>query len=257
MIYEHNLNPVAVEFFSLQIYWYSLAYVVGFIFCIYYSKYLVKKKLLNLTTSTIDDVITWLIIPVLIGGRLGYVVFYNLDFYLENPLEIIKIWQGGMSFHGALLGVILTIIFYSKVKRIKFNELANLVAYSSPIGIFLGRLANFVNAELVGRPTDGTWGILYKSELLARHPSQIYEAILEGLVIFIILNIFVRSNIRNKFNGYALFLIFYSFFRFNLEFFREPDSHIGFIINNISMGQVLTAPMLIIGLIFLRNEKKL
>ena len=228
MIYEHNLNPVAVEFFSLQIYWYSLAYVVGFIFCIYYSKYLVKKKLLNQTTSTIDDVITWL-----------------------------KIWQGGMSFHGALLGVILIIIFYSNIKKVKFNELANLVAYSSPIGIFLGRLANFVNAELVGRPTDGTWGILYKSDLLARHPSQIYEAILEGLVIFIILNIFVRSNIRNKFNGYALFLIFYSFFRFNLEFFREPDSHIGFIINNISMGQVLTVPMLIIGIIFLRNEKKL
>ena len=107
MIYEHNLNPVAVEFFSLKIYWYSLAYVFGFIFCIYYSKYLVKKKLLNLTTSTIDDFITWLIIAVLIGGRLGYVVFYNLDFYLENPVEIFKIWQGGMSFHGALLGVIL------------------------------------------------------------------------------------------------------------------------------------------------------
>ena len=116
MIYEHNLNPVAVEFFSFKIYWYSLAYVFGFIFCIYYSKYLVKKKLLNLTISTIDDFITWLIVAVLIGGRLGYVVFYNLDFYLKNLVEIFKIWQGGMSFHGALLGVILIIIFYSKVK---------------------------------------------------------------------------------------------------------------------------------------------
>ena len=257
MIYEHDLNPVAVEFFSLKIYWYSLAYVFGFIFCNYYSKYLVKKKLLKLALPIIDDFITWLIVAVLIGGRLGYVIFYNLDFYFKNPVEIFKIWQGGMSFHGALLGVILLIIFYSKIKEIKLSELANLVAYSSPIGIFLGRLANFVNAELIGRPTDGTWGVLYKPELFARHPSQIYEAMFEGLVIFLILNFFVRSNIRKKFNGYALFLILYSFFRFNLEFFREPDSHIGFIINNFSMGQILTLPMFIIGIVFLRNEKKL
>ena len=257
MIYEHNLNPVAVDFFSLKIYWYSLAYVFGFIFCSYYSKYLVKKKLLNLELLIIDDFITWMIITVLIGGRLGYVVFYNSDFYFNNPAEIFKIWKGGMSFHGALLGVILIIFFYSKIKKIKFNELANLVAYSSPVGIFLGRLANFVNAELVGRPTDGTWGILYRPELFPRHPSQIYEAVLEGLIIFLILNFFVRSKIKNKFNGYALFLIFYSFFRFNLEFFREPDSHLGFIFNNISMGQILTLPMFLIGIIFLRNEKKL
>jgi len=257
MIYEHNLNPIAVEIFSFKIYWYSLAYVFGFIFCNYYSKYLVKKKLLQLELSIVDDFIAWLIVAVLIGGRLGYVIFYNFDFYLKNPVEIFKIWQGGMSFHGALLGVIISIILYSKIKEIKFTELANLVAYSSPIGIFLGRLANFVNAELIGRPTDGTWGVLYKPELVARHPSQIYEAFLEGLVIFLILNFFVRSSIRNKFNGFALFLVFYSFFRFYLEFFREPDSHLGFIINNISMGQILSFPMFIIGIIFIKNEKKL
>ena len=204
MIYEHNLNPVAVEFFSFKIYWYSLAYLFGFIFCNYYSKYLVKK-ILNLELSTIDDFITWLIVAVLIGGRLGYVVFYNLDFYFENPVEILKIWRGGMSFHGALVGIILLIIFYSRIKKIKFTELANLVAYSSPIGIFLGRLANFVNGELVGRPTNGTWGVLYKPELFARHPSQVYEAILEGLIIFLILNFFMRSNIRNKFNDMLYF----------------------------------------------------
>ena len=256
-MYIHELNPIAFSLFNFNVYWYSLSYLFGFIFSYFYVKFILNKDFANISFKVFEDFLGWAVIGVVIGGRIGYVIFYNLNFYLDNPIEILKIWQGGMSFHGALLGVILTIIFYSKVKRIKFNELANLVAYSSPIGIFLGRLANFVNAELVGRPTDGTWGILYKSELLARHPSQIYEAILEGLVIFIILNIFVRSNIRNKFNGYALFLIFYSFFRFNLEFFREPDSHIGFIINNISMGQVLTVPMLIIGLIFLRNEKKL
>tara|TARA_Y100000022_G_C13254747_1_gene379105 strand:- start:717 stop:1490 length:774 start_codon:yes stop_codon:yes gene_type:complete len=257
MIYEHNLNPVAVEFFSLKIYWYSLAYIFGFIFCNYYSKYLIKKKLLNLNLLIIDDFITWLIVSILLGGRLGYVIFYNFDFYFSNPVEIFKIWQGGMSFHGALLGIILLLIFYSKIKKVEFSHLANLVAYSSPIGIFLGRLANFVNAELIGRPTDGTWGILYKSELLTRHPSQIYEALFEGLIIFLILNFFVRSNLKYKFNGYALFLIFYSFFRFNLEFFRQPDSHLGFVIGNMSMGQVLTLPMFIIGIIFLKNEKKL
>ncbi len=257
MIYEHNLNPVAIEIFSLKIYWYSLAYVFGFVFCNFYSKYLVRKKLLNLDCSIIDDYITWLIVAVLIGGRLGYVIFYNFHFYFNNPLEILKIWQGGMSFHGALLGVILLVIIYSKIKKIKFSELANLIAYSSPVGIFLGRLANFVNAELVGRPTDGTWGVLYKSELFARHPSQLYEALFEGLILFFILHFFLKSNVKDKINGYALFLIFYSFFRFSLEFFREPDSHLGFIINNISMGQVLTFPMFIIGIIFLRNEKKL
>ena len=150
-----------------------------------------------------------------------------------------------------------TQIIYSKIKKIKFSELANLIAYSSPVGIFLGRLANFVNAELVGRPTDGTWGVLYRSELFARHPSQLYEALFEGLILFFILHFFLKSNVKDKINGYALFLIFYSFFRFSLEFFREPDSHLGFIINNISMGQVLTFPMFIIGIIFLRNEKKL
>ena len=254
-MFINNFDPVAFQIFSFEIRWYSLAYIVGILLGWFLSKKFFISDLK--VKEKFDDYLTYLILGLIIGGRLGYVVFYNFEFYINNLLDIFKIWQGGMSFHGALLGVILIIIFYSKVKRIKFNELANLVAYSSPIGIFLGRLANFVNAELVGRPTDGTWGVLYKSELLVRHPSQIYEAILEGLIIFIILNIFVRSNMKNKFNGYALFLIFYSFFRFNLEFFREPDSHIGFIFNNISMGQVLTIPMLIIGIIFLRNEKKL
>ena len=254
-MFINNFDPVAIQIFSLEIRWYSLAYIVGILLGWFLSKkFFISEPKVN---EKFDDYLTYLILGLIIGGRLGYVIFYNLEFYINNLLDIFKIWQGGMSFHGALLGVILIIIFYSKVKRIKFNELANLVAYSSPIGIFLGRLANFVNAELVGRPTDGTWGVLYKSELLVRHPSQIYEAILEGLIIFIILNIFVRSNMKNKFNGYALFLIFYSFFRFNLEFFREPDSHIGFIINNFSMGQILTLPMFIIGIVFLRNEKKL
>ena len=162
-----------------------------------------------------------------------------------------------MSFHGALIGVIVLIIFFSRVKKIKFSQLANLVAYSSPIGIFLGRLANFINGELIGRPTDGTWGVVYKSELYTRHPSQIYEALFEGLIIFLLLNLFIRSNLKDKFNGYALFMIFYSLFRFNLEFFRQPDSHLGLIIGNMSMGQILTLPMLIVGIIFLKNEKKL
>ena len=257
MIYEHNLNPVAVEFFSLQIYWYSLAYVVGFIFCIYYSKYLVKKKLLNLTTSTVDDVIAWLIIAVLIGGRLGYVVFYNLDFYLENPLEIIKIWQGGMSFHGALLGVILTIIFYSKVKRIKFNELANLVAYSSPIGIFLGRIANFINGELIGKVTSVPWGVIFPLvDMMPRHPSQLYEAALEGVVLFLVLNTLILK-MRYKMGTCSyLFLIFYGVFRIISELFREVDTQVGYLFNVLTMGTILSFFMVLSGFVILIILKK-
>ena len=144
-MYEHNLSPIALEFMNIKIYWYSLAYIFGFIFCIYYSKFLINSKLLNLKIEIVDDFVTWSILAILVGGRLGYVIFYNFELYFNNPLEILKIWKGGMSFHGGLLGILSLMIIYSKLKKIKFTELANLVVYSAPVGIFLGRISIFIN----------------------------------------------------------------------------------------------------------------
>ncbi len=256
MIYEHNLNPIVIEIFSLKIYWYSLAYIFGFLFCLHYSKFLIRKKILKVNHEILENFITWSILAVLLGGRIGYVIFYNIEFYLEFPSEIIKVWKGGMSFHGGLIGIIILMILFSKVKKIDFKVIANLVCYTCPFGIFLGRIANFINAELIGKPTNGSWGVVYKNETFPRHPSQIYEAIFEGLLIFLILYFFSRSKLINKFNVYAIFLVLYGLFRFNLEFFREPDSHLGYIIYGLSMGQILSIPMFVFGIIFLTYGKK-
>ena len=256
MIYEHNLNPVAFSFFNLKIYWYSLAYIFGFLFSFWYSKYLVKNKVIMLDIKIVDDLITLAIIAVILGGRFGYIIFYNLSYYLENPFEIIKLWKGGMSFHGAILGLIILLVTFSVRKKQSFYELANLIAYCSPVGIFLGRIANFINGELIGRPTNEQWGVLYNFADSVRHPSQIYEAVLEGLLIFIVLFILSKNKINKTINAFAVFLILYSLFRFFLEYFREPDAQVGFVISNLSMGQILSIPMFLVGITFLKNGKK-
>lgn len=256
MIYEHNLNPVAFSFFNLKIYWYSLAYIFGFLFSFWYSKYLVKNKVIMLDIKIVDDLITLAIIAVILGGRFGYVIFYNLSYYLENPFEIIKLWKGGMSFHGAIIGLIILLVTFSVRKKQSFNELANLIAYCSPVGIFLGRIANFINGELIGRPTNEQWGVLYNFADSVRHPSQIYEAVLEGLLIFIVLFILSKNKINKVINAFAVFLILYSLFRFFLEYFREPDAQVGFVISTLSMGQILSIPMFLVGITFLKNGKK-
>tara|TARA_B100000035_G_C20811495_1_gene470116 strand:- start:17 stop:649 length:633 start_codon:yes stop_codon:yes gene_type:complete len=209
-----------------------------------------------LDIKIIDDLITLAIIAVILGGRFGYIIFYNLGYYLENPFEIIKLWKGGMSFHGAIIGLILLLITFSIRKKQSFFELANLLAYCSPVGIFLGRIANFINGELIGRPTNQEWGVIYKFTESARHPSQLYEAIMEGLLIFIILFVFSKRKINKTINAFAIFLILYSLFRFFLEYLREPDAQVGFIILNLSMGQILSIPMFLVGIIFLKNGKK-
>ena len=256
MIYEHNLNPVAFSFFNLKIYWYSLAYIFGFLFSFWYSKYLVKNKVIMLDIKIVDDLITLAIIAVILGGRFGYIIFYNLSYYLENPFEIIKLWKGGMSFHGAIIGLIILLVTFSVRKKQSFNELANLIAYCSPVGIFLGRIANFINGELIGRPTNEQWGVLYNFADSVRHPSQIYEAVLEGLLIFIVLFILSKNKINKTINAFAVFLILYSLFRFFLEYFREPDAQVGFVISTLSMGQILSIPMFLVGITFLKNGKK-
>ena len=226
------------------------------VFIFWYSKYLVKNKVIILDIKIVDDLITLAIIAVILGGRFGYIIFYNLSYYLENPFEIIKLWKGGMSFHGAIIGLIILLVTFSVRKKQSFNELANLIAYCSPVGIFLGRIANFINGELIGRPTNEQWGVLYNFADSARHPSQIYEAVLEGLLIFIVLFILSKNRINKTINAFAVFLILYSLFRFFLEYFREPDAQVGFVISTLSMGQVLSIPMFLVGITFLKNGKK-
>ena len=253
-MYIHELNPIAFSLFNFKIYWYSLSYLFGFIFSYYYVKFVLNKDFVNMDFKIFEDFIGWAVLGVIFGGRIGYVIFYNLNFYLENPIEILKIWQGGMSFHGGLIGLILSIFFFSKSKKVNFLDLLNLVSSCAPIGLFLGRLANFVNRELIGRPTNSDWGVMFFENDVLRHPSQIYEAIFEGLIIFLVIFYIIKKKYYRYINISSLFLIMYGIFRFTIEFYREPDSHLGFIFMNISMGQLLCLPMILIGSIFLRKK---
>ena len=254
-MYIHNLDPIAFKIFNFSIYWYSLSYLFGFIFSFFYAKFLIQKGYVKLNFSYFEDFLSWAVVSVIIGGRLGYIFFYNLNFYLENPLFILKIWEGGMSFHGGLLGLIFSIFLYSKLKKIDFIELSNLVSACAPFGLFLGRIANFVNKELVGKPTDSNWGVLFIENDVLRHPSQLYESLFEGLVLFFLILYVFFKNYHKFVNIFAVFLIFYGLSRFALEFYREPDQHIGYIFQNFSMGQLLSFPMIIIGIVFLKYKK--
>ena len=256
-MFINNFDPVAFQFLSFEIRWYSLAYIFGILIgWIYIKKLLVKdQNILN----TIDDLITYLIFGIILGGRLGYVLFYNLDYYLNNFSEIFMLWKGGMSFHGGLIGIILSAYIFGKKKNINSFIYLDAIAVVAPIGIFFGRISNFVNSELYGKQTEVAWGVIFpKIDNLIRHPSQIYEALLEGLVLFLILNILVRLDLLKK-RGFisCTFLILYSIFRFIAEFFREPDPQLGLLMFNLSMGQILSFFLFLTGvaIIFLKNEE--
>ena len=250
-----QIDPILVQLGPLAIRWYSLAYIFGFLFSLSYSKSLIKKRIINLDINIMDEFITWAVVGVILGGRIGYVLFYNFEFYSINKLEIIKIWQGGMSFHGGLIGLILSMVFFSKINKKNGFELANLVTLCCPVGIFLGRIANFINGELVGRPTDQSWGVLFSAGDILRHPSQLYEAVFEGLIVFCVFQIIITIKLEKKINFFSVFLITYSLARFFLEFFREPDQQVGLVYMNLSMGQILSIPMLLFGLFFLKYGK--
>ena len=252
-MFINNFDPIAFQVFSVEIRWYSLAYIVGLLLgWIYCRKFLIIDKDKK---NQFDDYISYVIIGIVIGGRLGYVFFYNPSYYLENLNEILMIWNGGMSFHGALLGIVFATILFCKKNNVNIFYYLDLVALSAPIGIFLGRIANFINSELYGRASDIIWSVKFiQIDNLNRHPSQIYEAIFEGIFLFILLNLF-HFKITKK-NGLAssLFLILYSLFRFFIEFTREPDTHIGLILFNMSMGQIISVIFFIIGMIlFYKN----
>tara|TARA_B100000959_G_scaffold217932_1_gene229974 strand:+ start:151 stop:921 length:771 start_codon:yes stop_codon:yes gene_type:complete len=247
-MFINNFDPVAFQIFSLEIRWYSLSYIFGIVLgWLYCKKYLIKdERILNL----FDDLIAYLIIGIIIGGRLGYVIFYNPIYYSKNLAEIFMIWNGGMSFHGGALGVIIVTYIFSKKNNINFYIFLDLIAMSAPIGIFLGRISNFINSELYGRQTDIFWAVIFKKiDNLSRHPSQIYEAFFEGIILFILLN-FVFKKYFFKSPGIisSIFIIFYSLFRFLIEFTREPDAQLGFIFLNFTLGQIISIIFFIAGL---------
>ena len=254
-MFINNFSPIAFEIFSIEIRWYSLSYIFGILIGWLYCKKILIKDKNNL--KLFDDLIPYLIIGIILGGRLGYILFYNFEYYLNNPVAIFMIWQGGMSFHGGLMGVIALTIIYAKKHKINKFILLDLISASAPIGIFLGRVSNFVNSELYGKETDVLWSVIFvKVDNIARHPSQIYEAILEGVILFIIMFLFIKKNYLLK-PGLisSLFLIFYSLFRFFVEFFRVPDEQIGYIFLNLTMGQIISLIFLSSGFYLLSIKK--
>ncbi len=255
-----DISPIAFSLFGFDIRWYSLAYLAGFLLGLAYMKKLVDKEQTQPSKRQLEDFISFAVIGVILGGRLGYVFFYHPSYYLSNPLEILQIWQGGMSFHGGALGVLIAMIAYSKLQKIDFFRLADIVAAATPIGLFFGRLANFANGELYGRETNAAWAVRFPlGDYIPRHPSQLYEAMLEGVVLFIVLAFFYKHNKQRTGTTASLFLIGYGSFRFIVEYFREPDPAYNLIFNFISIGQALSLPMLFIGLfIFIyRYNKKI
>lgn len=245
------IDPILFEVGPLAIRWYALSYVIGIIAGWYYLAFIDKRTYPHLLNKkSFDDILTYAILGVVLGGRLGYVIFYNLDYYLKNPVDIVMIWHGGMSFHGGMIGVIFAIWLFSRKYHIKFWQMIDLVACVTPIGLCLGRIANFINAELYGRTTDVAWGVIFPgTDGNPRHPSQLYEAFGEGILLFIFLNILLfKTNIR-KYPGRlsGCFLIGYGVARIGAEFFREPDIQIGFIMNYLTQGMILSVPMMLFG----------
>ena len=258
-MYTHNLDPVLIDFGFLVIRWYSLAYIFGILIGWWLGKRIILKRFqnLNFNIKEFDNLITYVIRSMLLGGRIGYILFYNFEYYLSNPLDILKIWEGGMSFHGALIGIILGTYWFSIKKNIPTFFLLDIIAFVAPIGIFFGRIANFINGELVGKTTDVFWGVIFpKIDNNIRHPSQLYEAFLEGIVLFFIMNLILfKKNYKTGTCSY-MFLIIYGIFRIFSEFFREPDSQIGFIFGYLSMGMLLSLFMIFAGsiLYFKKND---
>ena len=254
MIYVHNISPVAFSILNLNIYWYSLAYIFAFLIGGVYAKKILKKRNLSFKSVHVDEFLSYSIIGVIVGGRIGYILFYNVDFYIQNMSEIFKIWKGGMSFHGGLLGMIVSMILFSKKKGISLFEVSNVVACCAPIGLCFGRIANFINGELYGIPTNGKWGVIFNTiDQIPRHPSQLYEAFFEGFVLFILMMIFIRKNNLRTTHCSAFFLIYYGISRFVIEFFRLPDLHIGYFFNHFTTGQALCFPMILIGFLLYKK----
>jgi len=254
IIIQPSIDPIIISLGFLDIRWYSLAYIFAFIFGSILIKNLNKQSYNLLSNTQIDNFFIWAVIGVIIGGRSGYVFFYQPKLFFLDPLYLFEIWKGGMSFHGGLIGMILSIYLFGKKNNVNFFYLSDLVSIVAPIGLFLGRVSNFINTELYGRITDFPFAFIYPLiDNNPRHPSQLYEAFFEGVVLFIILYLIFIKNSKKYTAGIisAYFLILYSIFRFLIEFLREPDSHLGLFLNYFSMGQILCIPILFAGILIL------
>ena len=246
-MFINNFDPVAIQIFSIELRWYSLAYITGILL-----GWILSKRIFISNPSLkekFDDFITYIILGIIVGGRLGYVIFYNLEYYSNNLTDVFKVWQGGMSFHGGLIGVIAVSIWFSKKNNQDSFSYLDVVSIVAPIGIFFGRIANFINSELYGIETDMPWAVKFiQIDNLYRHPSQLYEAFFEGLILFFIL-IYFRNKGFMKISGLisSLFLVFYSTFRFVIEFYRVPDEQLGYLFFNLTMGQIISFAFFLVG----------
>jgi phosphatidylglycerol---prolipoprotein diacylglyceryl transferase len=252
MLIHPQFNPVALQLGPLAIHWYGLMYLAGFMTFLWLGKWQIANRSWHQWTSTmLDDVLFYGVLGVILGGRLGYVLFYKASYYFAHPLEIFAVWQGGMSFHGGFLGVLVAMAWFARKHRLRWLQLTDFIAPLVPPGLAFGRLGNFINGELWGRPTDVPWAMIFpKVDNLPRHPSQLYEFALEGVLLFALLWFYARKP-RPVGAVSGLFLIGYGSLRFLVEFTREPDDFLGLLSLNMSMGQWLSLPMVIAGVLLI------
>lgn len=261
-----SIDPVAFSLGPFTVRWYALAYVAGLVFASWYMKRLVSNPALwngrtpTMTREQVDDFFVWSVLGVVLGGRLGYVLFYKPLFYLAHPLDIVKMWDGGMSFHGGFLGVVVACLIFGRRIGAGLDQMLDLGAASVPVGLGLGRLANFVNGELWGRPSDAPWSMVFPADpaQLPRHPSQLYEAVLEGLVLFLLVRIATHRFKALAYPGRAsgVFALWYGLSRILGEQFREPDSHLGYFAGFITMGMILSLPLVAVGIWLLLRSRR-
>lgn len=256
--YIHNIDPVIFDFGSVQVRWYGLMYVVGFIIAGYLLRVLVRQNFFKVTEDKIDSLVTTMIICMFIGARFFYVFIYNWDYYSQNMMELLAVWKGGLSFHGALVGLCVGGFIFARQNKLTFYQVMDSVALAGTQGIFFGRLGNFINGELYGRPTDSWIGVIFPNGggMHPRHASQLYEAFLEGLFLTLILWL-VKSKVKIYGIIGAIFVGGYGVFRFVVEFFREPDSQLGYYFGFLTMGQILCFLMILAGVGLAIHAKKL
>lgn len=250
MLIHPDFDPIAFSIGPLAVRWYGLTYLFGFAAAWLLGRYRATKPGSGWTAEEVSDLIFFGVWGVFLGGRIGYVVFYNFDAFLQNPIMLLRVWEGGMSFHGGLIGVLIAFVFFARKTQRTFFQVSDFLAPMVPVGLFFGRIGNFINGELWGRETTVPWGMVFSTHgggEVARHPSQLYQAGLEGLVLFVLLW-FYSSKQRPTMAVSGLFLAGYGVLRFIVEFFRQPDSHLGFIaLDWLTMGQILSMPMILIG----------